>query len=210
MSSVCETVSGISVAVGTVDQPEDLSAIHRPDCAAVIWRRRLLPSFQAWIDGLSPDKLPEARIVLRPTSIAEAVGQVCEAARVTGSPECARFIDDIAALGAIFERLMAAPYLRLRLDVVKTNACRKFHLDNVSARLVCTYRGVGTQYGTSAGGGEPERVFTVPTGSPMILRGTQWPTHPPSGVLHRSPPIEGTGETRLLLVLDPLTDPEDS
>lgn len=31
---------------------------------------------------------------------------------------------------------------------------------------------------------------------------------PASGLLHRSPPIEGAGETRLVLVLDPIHDPE--
>ncbi|MEW7008160.1 DUF1826 domain-containing protein [Lentilitoribacter sp. EG35] len=35
------------------------------------------------------------------------------------------------------------------------------------------------------------------------------PETPTSGLLHRSPPIDGTGETRLLLVLDPVSDPEN-
>ena len=30
--------------------------------------------------------------------------------------------------------------------------------------------------------------------------------NPITGLLHRSPPIEGTGETRLVLVLDPIDD----
>ncbi|GGG66682.1 hypothetical protein GCM10011415_11900 [Salipiger pallidus] len=51
-------------------------------------------------------------------------------------------------------------------------------------------------------------VLTVPTGSPIVLRGTRWPESPLSGLLHRSPPIAGTGETRLLLVLDPVEDSE--
>ncbi|ESQ13779.1 MAG: hypothetical protein N838_33160, partial [Thiohalocapsa sp. PB-PSB1] len=50
---------------------------------------------------------------------------------------------------------------------------------------------------------------TVPTGAPILLRGTLWPEQPKSGLLHRSPPIEGSGETRLLLVLDPMDGPED-
>ncbi|EEE38158.1 hypothetical protein RKLH11_1999 [Rhodobacteraceae bacterium KLH11] len=104
---------------------------------------------------------------------------------------------------------MSATFLRLRLDVVTTNACRRFHIDAITARLVCTYRGTGTQYGVSTDGADPQRVFTVQTGSPILLRGTLWPAEPPSGLLHRSPPIEGTGETRLVLVLDPVTDPED-
>jgi hypothetical protein len=49
----------------------------------------------------------------------------------------------------------------------------------------------------------------VPTGAPILLRGTLWPEQPKSGLLHRSPPIEGSGETRLLLVLDPMDGPED-
>jgi hypothetical protein len=116
-------------------------------------------------------------------------------------------VDDIAALAEIFAGLMRARWLRLRLDVVTTNACRRFHIDAVTARLVCTYRGTGTQYGISTDGAEPRRIFTVPTGSPIVLRGTLWPEHPRSGLLHRSPPIEGTGETRALLVLDPVDDP---
>ncbi|MEO1331185.1 MAG: DUF1826 domain-containing protein, partial [Pseudomonadota bacterium] len=126
-------------------------------------------------------------------------------------PERDLLIEDVAALAHGFAKIADASYLRVRLDVVTTNACRKFHIDSVTARLICTYRGTGTQYGNSSGksfgGGEPQTVLTAPTGSPMVLRGTLWPEDPPSGLLHRSPPIAGTGETRLLLVLDPVDDP---
>ena len=57
------------------------------------------------------------------------------------------------------------------------------------------------QYGISTDGREPKRIFTVPTGAPILLRGTKWPEPPHSGLLHRSPPIEGSGLTRLVLVL---------
>ena len=115
---------------------------------------------------------------------------------------------DIVGLADIFSDLMNARFLRFRLDVVTTNACRKFHIDAITARLVCTYRVTGTQYGVSSDGDDPRRVFTVQTGSPILLRGTLRPTKPPSSLLHRSPPIEGTGETRFVLVLDPVDDPE--
>ena len=45
--------------------------------------------------------------------------------------------------------------------------------------------------------------------APILLRGTLWQERPRTGLLHRSPPIEGTGETRLVLVLDPIDDPEE-
>jgi len=103
---------------------------------------------------------------------------------------------------------MSTTYLRLRLDVITGDACRRFHVDTLTARLICTYRGTGTQYGVSPDGEAPKQVSTVSTGTPIILRGKLWPEQPASGLLHRSPPIEGSGETRFLLVLDPVSDPE--
>lgn len=190
------------------DTPEGIPAIQRPDCAALIWRRDPLPRFQTWIDSLAPDQLPKARLVLRPERVCDALLGI---AQLCGTPDCAErnmLIEDASALAAIFAQVMDAPYLRLRLDVVAQNACREFHIDAVTARLVCTYRGIGTQYGISTLGQDPKHIATVPTGSPIILRGTHWPETPLSGLLHRSPPIEGSGETRLLLVLDPEEDAE--
>ena len=193
--------------VDVAETPEGLAAIHRPSCAAATWRRQLLPGFQSWIDALEPDQLPNARVIVRADKVREALIQICEAAATPSSNERDWLIDDAVALADHFAGLMRSSYIRLRFDVVTTNACRKFHVDAVTARLVCTYRGTGTQYGVSPDGGEPERIFTVPTGDPILLRGTLWPEEPSSGLRHRSPPIEGSGETRLLLVLDAVADP---
>jgi len=209
MTLVREIVKEAAIGVAVADTPEGLSALHRPGCAAAIWRRQPLPKFQSWIDGLDPDVLPRARVILRPEAVRDAASAVCNAFGTPVGPERDRLVDDIAALADIFAGLMRASWLRLRLDAVTTNACRRFHIDAVKARLVCTYRGTGTQYGISTDGAEPRRVFTVPTGAPILLRGTLWPERPRSGLLHRSPPIEGTGETRLVLVLDPFDDPEE-
>lgn len=198
-----------TVGVGVADEPEGLFVIRQPDCAAAIWQRSPIPSFQSWLDGLAPDQLPRARMILRPDAVHAALTETCDLAGTPAGPERDRLIDDTAALAAMFAKLTRAPYLRLRYDVVTTNACRKFHVDAVVARLVCTYRGTGTQYGISTDGAEPSRIFTVPTGTPILLRGTLWPESPSSGLLHRSPPIEGSGETRLVLVLDPVAELAD-
>lgn len=210
MTPVRDVVKDDAIDVAAVDTPEDLSAIRRPDCAAAIWRRRPLPSFQSWVDALEPGQLPEARVTLRPGDVRSAVTQICEASGTPACRERERLVDDAAALADIFVGLMPAPFLRLRFGVVTTNACRKFHIDVVTARLICTYRGAGTQYGISTDDAEPRRVFSVPTGAPILLRGTLWPTRPSSGLRHRSPPIEGTGETRLVLVLDSVSGRDDA
>ncbi|GGX66145.1 hypothetical protein GCM10007385_39190 [Tateyamaria omphalii] len=199
-------VTDAAIGVGIADQPEELSVIHKPGCAAAIWRRQLPKGFDTWIDGINPDNLPSGRLVLRPDGVASSVQQLCDQAGLRNSAQRDWLTADIADLAKRFADLMRAPYLRFRLDVISTNACRRFHIDAITSRLICTYRGTGTQYGVSTDGSEPKRVFTVGTGSPMIMRGSLWPETPKSGLLHRSPPIEGSGETRLVLVLDPVSE----
>ena len=87
--------------------------------------------------------------------------------------------------------------------------CPKFHVDSITARLICTYRGMGTQYGISERGEDPKHVYTLETGVPILLKGLLWPTKPRVGLLHRSPPTNGKEETRLIMVLDHVIDPEE-
>lgn len=195
--------------VDLASTPEGLAAIHQPGCAAVIWSRTPLPAFQSWLNDLAPEHLPRTRMILRPERVRAALQALTQTAGTPAGTGREMLINDVSAMADIFARVTGAPYLRLRLDVISGNACRKFHIDAVTARLVCTYRGTGTQCGTAPDGAEPNRIFTVPTGAPIILRGTLWPAQPDTGLLHRSPPIEGTGETRLVLVLDPVADLEN-
>lgn len=202
---VRDPVTGVVVG----DTLDCLSSILEPDCAAVIWRRQPDRRFHAWISGLDPTAMPRIRTILPSGKVKPEITDLFDARGLPASFERSLLIDDIRALAAHFNTLVSAPFLRLRLDVVTNNACRKFHTDSVLARLICTYRGTGTQYGIASDGPEPRRIFTVPTGAPVLLRGKLWPEHPCSDLVHRSPPIEGTGETRVVLVIDPVFDPDE-
>ena len=208
MNSMTQTVRSADIGVDLVEDPSALRVFVTPECAATVWHRHTPPEVQTWLDGVPPDALPKCREILPPQEIADMLLQLFDTNGLPIGPERDWLLNDIVSLADVFSNLMRAKFLRLRLDVVTTNACRKFHVDALSARLVCTYRGTGTQYGLSAGNGDPAQVFTVGTGAPILLRGTHWPAQPPSGLLHRSPPIEGSGETRLVLVLDPIPDPD--
>ncbi len=205
-----QLVSDAAIEVGLTDHLDGLNDIHRPGVAAVIWQRQPVPHVQDWIDRVDPAVLPHMRAILQPNAVRDAVEAACDGSGLPDAPERGRLIDDIATLCDFFARLMAVPFVRLRMDVVTHNACPKFHIDAVTARLICTYRGTGTQYGISTNGADPRRVLTVPTGDAILLRGKCWPDMPSSSLLHRSPPIEGTGETRLMLVVDPVLDPEEA
>lgn len=196
------------VGVCLTSTPKGLAVIKDPGCSAAIWQREPSTKFQSWIEAIDPVDLPRARIMLRAERVRDAMTDLADAHGLPESYERTMLIDDIAALAAMFSSIMDSRYIRLRLDVIETNACRKFHIDALTARLICTYRGRATQYGNGAMGNEPTDIRDVPTGSPTILRGTSWRSAAEPGLLHRSPPIEGTGETRLVLVLDPITDIE--
>lgn len=208
MNYVRETVKDAAVGVGVADDPASLGAFLKPGCTAAIWRRQTPPDVQAWLDGLDPEGLPRGRITVRREAVAKTVEHLFDAVELPKGSERDWLQNDIAFLADTFASLLESRFVRVRLDAINSNACRRFHIDALTARLACTYRGTGTQYGISTDGDDPKRVFTVQTGSPILLRGTLWPANPPSGLLHRSPPIEGTGETRLVLVLDPATKPE--
>ena len=197
-----EEVAGVSV----VSDAAALQCFRDPGCAAALWHRQMPRDVADWLSRLDADLLPRGRVVVRPDSVGKTVDQWCTLAGTPVGPQRDWLMSDIAAMADSFAAVLASPYVRLRLDVVTTNACRKFHVDAIIARLVCTYRGTGTQYGTSLDGEDPTHISTVPTGSPILLRGKLWAPQPSRDLLHRSPPIEGTGESRLLLVLDPVSE----
>ena len=87
--------------------------------------------------------------------------------------------------------------MAVRLDVVDTDACRRFHADYVPLRLLCTYVGPGTQWHRCD---RADRVEQLAAGEVAIFKGRD--ALDPPVLLHRSPPISRTGERRLLLVLD--------
>lgn len=209
--ALTDRISMPPAGIHVIDDPAQLSTVLQPDCGAAIWNRKMPQDVLSWLGQLNPAQLPQGRIVLRPDAVPDAVATLLNMADTPDTAERDWLQSDIAQLAERFANLMRAPFLRLRLSVVITNSCRKFHMDAVPARLVCTYRGTGTQYGVmTQPGADPLRVFTTPTGVPLVLRGSEWPDRAPVTILHRSPPIAGTGETRLLLVLDPVFDPEDA
>lgn len=209
MNFVPKPIVAAPKGVAIVDDPASLGTFLQPAVAAAVWQRQTPSAVQSWLDQRDPQTLPQGRIVLPTKAIFDAVGHLFDIAGMPEGPERNWLHLDIVALADLVADLLQVKYIRLHLQPVTTNACRKFHIDAITARLVCTYRGRGTQYGISSGGHDPAHIFTVPTGAPILLRGTLWPPETKSGLLHRSPPIEGTNETRLVLVLDPVFDPDD-
>ncbi len=117
--------------------------------------------------------------------------------------------DELAALAVRFAKIVACDRLRVRLDVIRTDACRKFHADNVTVRLLMPLVGPGTQWLAARGvdADPPVADGQLQIGEVGLFKGRVWAERPE--ILHRSPPVAATGITRLLLAIDPLGDVHD-
>jgi hypothetical protein len=110
-----------------------------------------------------------------------------------------RLAADIRALGRRFADIAGVTRIRLRLDGVADDACRRFHVDAVRLRLLCTYIGSGTEWIDGYG-----RVQHIGLSHVAIFKGDGYPDATPR-ILHRSPPLSALPvdrRFRLLLCID--------
>ena len=166
-------VGSAAAQLAFVDEKEGLARLLDSSTAGVIWRRRMQDGMQSWLNTLSVDQLPAGRIILPVSKVRSAVTELMN---ISEMPDCAQrrlLLDDIFLLAHEFNKLCAAPYFRLRFDVITTNECPKFHIDHVAARLLCTYRGVGTEYSFLDGQKRPAEIFPTPNCAAIVLRRTK-------------------------------------
>lgn len=104
--------------------------------------------------------------------------------------------------------------LSVRLETIESRVCKRFHVDHVGLRLLCTLYGAGTEWipeyaadrsQLGAGGGavlrEADAVRQIPAGDIAVLKGHCHRGDPGLGLIHRSP--EATpAAPRLLLAAD--------
>lgn len=185
--------------------PDVLHSIWSPECGVARYDRQIGAVLQDWLDALPAEKLPKARLSLQIHQVRETITTMLEEHGIADDPCGQMLVDDINSLARFFAGVMKVTKINLRLDVVSNNACRKFHQDNVSARLLCTYRGRGTEYGVCLNGTEPDDISQLPKGAAGLFKGRRWQPDTLSAIYHRSPQIEGSGQTRLLLVIDAAT-----
>jgi len=186
----------------SVDKPADLAAIREPGCNLVIWQRAPFADFAPLLEGDPADLRFECTPAECTAMLAEGLG----ANGFGGAALHPALSADAGQLAEAFCAAMELARLELRLEVVRTDSCRKWHADYVTARLITTYVGEGTDWldeddadRVAAGQGPlaPQRLRTFDVG---VFKGKLATDRP---AIHRSPPIAGTGAARLLLVLNP-------
>ena len=194
--------------IETCEAAEGLGAIARPDVELVIWRRSLPSRLQTWLERLDAALLPDLRLLVRPEDLVRAMEPPLNDRGLPKGEMRALLLCDVDDLVSAFARIARTDLVDVRLQSVSGDACWKFHRDCVEARLLTTYRGPATEWVQprhAEAALNAQKRFKGPierlgAHDVAIFKGSC--AGPGSGIVHRSPPIAGTGRTRLLLCLN--------
>ncbi len=211
MSNAAANPVASTDSVRMVETRDGLAAFKEPAAELVIWERRLPPQFRHWIDGMDAAALPHLRVLVRPNDLRQALDPEFDACGLVAGAMRDFLLEDIDGLVSAFAEITRSDLVDVRLARIDNDACWKFHRDSLEARLLTTYRGPATEWVPSTHAEraiEAQRDYDGPLeqlgdGDVALFKGSQ--AGPNSGVVHRSPPIEGAGFTRLLLCLNKRT-----
>lgn len=185
------------------DTPDILPAIGQAECNLAIWQRSAFADFAPLVGG-DPQDL---RFTCEPARVPFLLAEGLVQGGYGGDAALHRSLtEDAGRLAGLFCAAMDLALLELRLEVVRTDSCRKFHADYVTARLITTYHGEGTDWLDEADaervatGQAPERINRLRPFDVGLFKGKLATDRP---AIHRSPPIAETGAVRLLMVLNP-------
>lgn len=197
-----------------VGRIEQLAAIKDQTCQLAVWSRPPIQSITDGLSGLDLDDFPRARVVVTAEGIRDAVYAATE--NVPSVAARAALTDDVTLLAQHFAKLLASPSVRIRFDATNRQTCPKFHRDHVSARLICTYAGPGTEWtvkNKADNTDAPSETRQLDPFEVAVFKGDVWSEENERRsnqmLLHRSPQIPDTIGLRFAVIIDPAEDRRD-
>lgn len=190
-----------------------LTEITKPQVNLALWQRPIQQEISHEVAHLHGAQLLDVR---RPSSLVSMDNDVCDLLQQQGVPpeNFENLRADLAQLAGFMYSVSQKPDFTFRLFTTDRDDCRRFHLDRTNLRMMCTYKGPGSEWLTdpqvdrgALARGEPNEAI-IRFGEPShfqpfwvgIHRGD--PLNVGEGLVHRSPPLEGSGQVRVLLCLD--------
>jgi hypothetical protein len=189
-------------------QPGVLAAIGDAAINLAIWQRAVPGDVAADAALLLQEAPADVRIAAPLAAVAGALAAAMDAA---GWPHVPALLADVAALAALAAPRFGTPCVDVRLEVIAGDACRKFHADHVPLRLITSHAGPGSQWlrnedaAALAAGAAINQIAVqqLATGDVALFKGRLLTDTP---IIHRSPPIAGSGVRRLVLVINPAAE----
>lgn len=193
-----------------------LEAVHESGVNVAIWERSLpdgvVASLREWAKTTKTEF--DEQLDTKSFGLGRAV------AGLTEESTRSWLMADIAETLGAFARVAGTTRMRVSFGAVNTDKCRKFHVDFVGLRLVLTYAGPGTEWlPNSAVDREAlahpldcpcdankkivrsdDEIRRAKAGDVVILKGGKFHGDPSRAAVHRSPPVEASGETRVVLI----------
>jgi Protein of unknown function (DUF1826) len=212
------TTAGAAAAPGTDSELlRALSAVASPECEAVWVDRPADRALERYLDAMARTTPLPGRWLTQ--------WEIGDALALDGWPVVPGrdiFEADLTRLAGTLCLLFGCRQAKIRIEVTTQTTCPRFHVDNVAARLLCTYRGPGTEYlegrcadrsrlGPGNGGMSDEAsglirdaqgIHHIPAFSVAILKGERWPGNASRGAIHRSPAVPAGSGPRVMAAID--------
>lgn len=205
------------VVPGTAALLRALSAIRAPAREAVWFDRPVNAVIAHYFDTALDAGLSSMRW-LSPWRVGEAL----ELDGWLPLPGREAFAADLVRLASALCLLSGRREARIRIEVSTQTTCPRFHVDNVVLRLLCTYRGPGTEYlegryadrsrlGPGSDGLPDEcsglirkaaGIVRIPRFAVAVLKGERWTDGCPQGAIHRSPATSPEAGARIVAAID--------
>lgn len=194
----------------------ELAAIFQPEVNLAWLPRDPNPAIAAYFDN--PQVLQALGSGLR---LRLMRGEALDADRLPYAPGRHAVLREMDSLVELLTDLLDCDQIGLRLEVLQRAMCPRFHVDRVGIRLLCSYRGAGTEYlpGQAAdrrllGRADlrsdeeaglilnPAECLSLPAFAIALVKGEAWPGNTGRGAIHRSPAVHPGHAPRVLLALD--------
>ena len=199
--------------------------IRESGCDLALWERPLPQPVARFCEKLVADRAFADLDVTAESgpALLAALAKLAPFSRAEHEPTAHWLLEDIGVLAAEFADASDCGRVRVRFSKVADHGCAVFHIDNLPARLLCTYAGRGMQWAdephvrrdelglrgrsteeaNAAIVPEATNIQTMPTGAVAIFKGRLWPEGEGRGLVHRSYPVCCSDHARLRLVIDP-------
>ncbi len=206
--------------------PVILADIYKEEINIAIWQRSLSAALKRSVhDFILSNPRFQTAMTVNPQNallnIRESLGSGISSSELSGLSGLSELSENIAELVDMFAYLFELSRVGLRLSVLESAMCPKFHVDRVPGRLVTTYQGIATEWlahqdvdrsklGLGSNGlpdsqsglyKRDSNIQQLTVGDVALLKGELWKGNEHAGLVHRSPALLAN-ESRLLLTLD--------
>ena len=197
------------------DSPAILARISEPDVNICVWQRSPVNQIEGELMSLTPRDLPDVRCHCTLNNFDASVTGLMANQKLL--PDLFKlWREDLLNIARIYFPLTRGRRVTMRLETTDQDGCPRFHTDRTHLRLLCTYLGPGTEWLRDDQADREAQLAGAPNSEILLtdkpsqlgrfwvglLKGSAFPGNSLNGLIHRSPPSQGPGVTRVLFCLD--------